>query len=284
MRCSRSAIAAANSASPGGVGFSSRPDGDAPGGQVAAVPEVVVGAGAEAVVDRVEEVQGGVTGEELDVRDRSHPVEVPAKRTLLVRCTNETSFAGAEVTAALAVGWRRASPGEPRTSSAGWRRGGPGCRSCSRRTPAARGLLALTPALVIRGEAMPSDPSALWGWLPACSRRRSLGADLRGAAARPGGGDGTDCCARGAAAGYGRDRRRRSRRPPGRGRIACALAGAAAASWVPDGERPPLREALIAGAVAGGAAAGTGRRCRCSTGPARRARGGRRERCASVAA
>lgn len=120
------------------------------------------------------------------------------------------------------------------------------------------GLLALTPALVIRGEAMPSDPRLLWGLAAGVLATGTLGliyvalrrgpvvvmapiaalAALLPVAVGIVGGDRVDLLV---AVG-----------------IVCALAGAAAASWVPDGERPPLREALIGGAVAGGAAAGTG--------------------------
>jgi drug/metabolite transporter (DMT)-like permease len=120
------------------------------------------------------------------------------------------------------------------------------------------GLVALGPALAIAGQPLPPDPRLLWGLAAGVLAAGTLGliyvalrrgpvmvmapiaalAALLPVAVGIVGGDRVDLLI---AAG-----------------IACALAGAVAASWVPGGERPPLREALIGGAVAGGAAAGTG--------------------------
>jgi drug/metabolite transporter (DMT)-like permease len=120
------------------------------------------------------------------------------------------------------------------------------------------GLLAFAPVLLLRGSAMPRDGRLLFGLAAGAiavaelgliylALRRgpavvlapiaALGATLP-VAVGIAGGDHVDLLI-------------------GAG-LLCALGGAVAASWVPGDAGPPLREALVGAAVAGGAALGAG--------------------------
>src|ERR1039458_461671 len=134
----------------------------APRGEVGWAAQQVVGMRTQAVLDRVEEVERRMPGDQLQVGDRFDAGTVPPNRVLLVRCAGEHHFAGAQLMSAILLAL---------TASLAWGTSDFLGGVTSRDTPLPlvlagsqlAGLLAFAPILLLRGTAMPHDARLLLG-------------------------------------------------------------------------------------------------------------------------